>query len=117
MFHSKTEYLFPSYLIDQLRDLREDEWRQLVDQVNGLPETHPDKLAFMLMMVEVCDCLQCSSTCYKYLRGCSLCATQMVRSFKGSDADLLRMYRTAQQRIAQELPVNQKQIINLDLAA
>lgn len=117
MFHSKTEFLYPTYLIGELRDLRGEEWRRLVDQVKDLPETHPDTLAFMLMMVEVCECLRCSSTSYKYLRGCSQCAAQMIRSFKGSDGELLTLFRAAQGRISQELPQIGRHAIELDLAA
>ena len=48
-FHLRTELLFPPSLIPDLRDLREKKWRELVDYVSPLPETHPDKLAFCLM--------------------------------------------------------------------
>ena len=77
--------LFPAHLISNLRSLRGEEWRALVDRVAALPETHPDSLAFVLMMIELDGCLRCNSNNYKFLRGCFLCATQTVQSYKGSD--------------------------------
>jgi hypothetical protein len=96
---SNAEILFPSRYIPILRDLRGDEWRALVDEVSDLPERHPDSLAFVLMVIELNECLKCHSRSYKYLRGCALCATQLIQSFKGTDAELLQRYRMAQQKI------------------
>ncbi len=97
--HAKAELLFPAHLINTLRDLRGDEWRALVDRVAALPETHPDSLAFVLMMIELDGCLKCNSNNYKFLRGCYLCATQTVQSFKGDDQELFDMYRRAQDEL------------------
>jgi len=101
ILHAKAELLFPAHLIPTLRDLREedDEWRDLVDRVAALPETHPDSLAFVLMMIELDGCLRCNSNNYKFLRGCYLCARQTVQSFKGSNQDLLDMYQRAQEEL------------------
>ena len=93
--HTKAELLFPAHLISSLRDLRGEEWRALVDRVSVLPETHPDCLAFILMMIELDGCLRCNSNNFKFLRGCFLCATQTVQSFKGTDNDLIEMYNKA----------------------
>ena len=93
--HAKAELLFPAHLISSLRDLRGEEWRTLVDRVSALPETHPDSLAFVLMMIELDGCLKCNSNNYKFLRGCYLCATQTIQSYKGSDSDLLDLYSRA----------------------
>ena len=97
--HAKAELLFPAHLIHSLRDLRGDDWRALVDRVAALPETHPDSLAFVLMMIELDGCLKCNSNNYKFLRGCFLCATQTVQSFKGADQELFDMYRRAQDEL------------------
>lgn len=101
--HAKAELLFPAHLISSLRDLREDEWRDLVDRVAVLPETHPDSLAFVLMMIELDGCMKCNSNNYKFLRGCFLCATQTVQSFKGTDRDLLDMYEKAKRTLEIQL--------------
>ena len=101
--HAKAELLFPAHLISSLRDLRGEEWRSLVDRVSALPETHPDSLAFVLMMIELDGCLKCNSNNYKFLRGCYLCATQTVQSYKGSDHDLINLYNKARQELSTHL--------------
>ena len=101
--HAKAELLFPAHLISSLRDLRGEEWQTLVDRVAALPDTHPDSLAFVLMMIELDGCLRCNSNNYKFLRGCFLCATQTVQSFKGSDDELLALYDKAHRLIKRHL--------------
>lgn len=101
--HAKAELLFPAHLIPSLRELRGPEWQELVDRVAALPETHLDSLAFVLMMIELDGCLKCNSNNYKFLRGCFLCATQTVQSYKGSDADLLELYQRAKQELSRHL--------------
>lgn len=101
--HAKAELLFPAHLIPSLRDLRGEEWRALVDRVAALPETDLDSLAFVLMMIELDGCLRCNSNNYKFLRGCFLCATQTVQSYKGSDSDLLELYNRAKSLLKRHL--------------
>ena len=98
--HAKAELLFPAHLIPSLRDLRGREWRELVERVAALPETHPDTLAFVLMMIDLDGCLKCNSNNYKFLRGCFLCATQTVQSFKGTDEELLELYQRAKKELS-----------------
>ncbi len=100
---SKAELLFPAHLIPCLRDLRGEEWRDLVDRVAALPETHNDSLAFVLMMIELDGCLKCNSNNYKFLRGCFLCATQTVQSYKGSDGELAELYARAKKELEMQL--------------
>lgn len=101
--HAKAELLFPAHLIPSLRELRGPEWQELVDRVAALPETHLDSLAFVLMMIELDGCLKCNSNNYKFLRGCFLCATQTVQSYKGTDGDLLELYQRAKQELSRHL--------------
>ncbi|MEX1019963.1 MAG: hypothetical protein WDZ49_09910 [Litorilinea sp.] len=101
--HAKAELLFPAHLIPSLRELRGEEWRDLVDRVAALPETHPDSLAFVLLMIELNGCLKCNSNNYKFLRGCYLCATQTVQSYKGTDGELLEMYQRARKELSANL--------------
>ncbi|MEZ4708244.1 MAG: hypothetical protein R3A44_13615 [Caldilineaceae bacterium] len=101
--HAKAELLFPAHLIPVLGELRGPEWQDLVERVAVLPETHPDVLAFVLMMIELDGCMKCNSNNYKFLRGCYLCATQTVQSFKGTDQDLLDMYEKAKKLLDQQM--------------
>jgi hypothetical protein len=95
----KTEMLFPPRVIHRLRDLRGEMWQKLVDRVSSLPEMHPDRLAFMLMMIRLDGCLNCDADSYRAMRGCELCARQTVRRFKGTDKELLNLFEQAQQEV------------------
>lgn len=97
--YPKAELLFPPRLIGSLRNLRGAEWAALVDRVAKLSETDPDSLAFSLMMIRLGGCVKCHEGSFKYMRGCQLCATQTIMQFKGTDADLLALYRKAQRDI------------------
>ena len=94
--YPKAEILFPPKLIPALRDLRGPEWAALVNDVAKLPETHPDVLAFCLMMIELDGCMNCYAGSYKFMRGCQLCAVQTVTQYKGTDGQLLKEYQRAQ---------------------
>jgi len=99
----RTEMLFPPRLIVELRDLRGDEWRTLVERVAALPETDPDTLAFCLMMIRLDGCLTCFSGSYRFMRGCYLCAQQAVSRFQGTDEELLQLYDRAQRDLSRYL--------------
>lgn len=93
--YTDNELLFPNYVIPSLRDLRGPKWRDLVDHIAPLEETHVETLAFMLMMIRLNGCMSCETDSYRAMRGCTACAHQTLRRFKGSDEDLLDLYETA----------------------
>ncbi len=101
--HAGSELLYPPYAIAPLKELRGPEWKALVKRVAALPETHPDSLAFSLMMVRLDGCLTCETDSYKAMRGCVQCAIQTIRRFKESDEELLSLYEQAQEDVAAHL--------------
>ena len=101
--YKKYNLMFTPHLIPQLRDLRGDEWATLVDTVADLPETHPDALAFSMMMIELGRCLGCQMDSYRAQRGCAACAQHTILSFKDSDRQLLKRFEKAQQLIHSRL--------------
>jgi hypothetical protein len=94
--HAGSELLFPPYAIAPLENLRGPEWQALVQRVAALPETHPDSLAFSLMMMRLDGCMTCETDSYKAMRGCVQCAIQTIRRFKEGDDELLELYEEAQ---------------------
>lgn len=94
--HAGSELLFPPYAIAPLENLRGPEWQALVQRVAALPETHPDSLAFSLMMMRLDGCLTCETDSYKAMRGCVQCAIQTIRRFKEDDDELFKLYGEAQ---------------------
>lgn len=101
--YRKYELLFTPHLIPQLRNLRGEEWKKLIDSLSTLPETHPDALAFAMMMVKLGGCLSCEMDSYRAQRGCATCARQTIISFKGNDRQLIKCYETARQSMRQQL--------------
>lgn len=93
--YTDNELLFPHYVISTLKNLRGPEWQALVERVAPLPENHEEKLAFMLMMIRVNGCMSCETDSYRAMRGCTACAHQTLRRFKGPDHDLIDLYQRA----------------------
>jgi hypothetical protein len=116
--YADNELLFPPYVIPTLRNLRGDQWRDLVDRVAALPQDHPDSLAFSLMMMRLDGCLTCETDSFRAMRGCTACAQQVLRRHKGSEAELLKRYQKALQDVkaylasrpggAEEIPLKAK---------
>jgi hypothetical protein len=90
-----TQIMFPPSVIPSLRDVCGAEWRRLVDRVSALDETHPESLAFSLMMIRLDGCLDCETDSFRALRGCAACALQTVRRYRSNERELLRLYRVA----------------------
>ena len=99
-FDSRTELLFPPRLIPDLKDLRGEKWAELVDHVAALPETHPNTLAFCLMMIRLNACLGCVSGSYRFMRGCELCSQQTIARYQGTDEELIELFQKAKEDLA-----------------
>ncbi len=67
--YAENEILFPPSVIPRLRYGRGEGWKELVDRVAGLPDDHPESLAFSLMMIEVNGCISCETDCYRAMKG------------------------------------------------
>lgn len=94
-----TELIFPPRLIPSLRDIRDPEWARLVDRVIAQAPSHIDRLAFELLVVRWSGCVNCQSDSFRAMQGCTLCASQAVRRYRGSAADLQRILTEAAQEI------------------
>src|SRR5215203_2358551 len=85
IMYADNELLFPYHAIPSLKKLRGPRWQALVERVMCLPETHEETLALMLMMVRLNGCVSCETDSYRAMKGCSACAIQTLRRFKGED--------------------------------
>ena len=101
--YRKYDLLFTPHLIPRLRNLRGEEWARFIDSLVALPETHPDALAFAMMMINLGGCLNCDMDSYRAQRGCAVCAQQTILGFKGSDKQLIKRYEHARKLIQQQL--------------
>lgn len=93
--YADNEILFPHYAIPALRNLRGRKWRQLIDKIATKRETSVEVIALMSVMIELNGCLPCETDSYRAMRGCTACARQTLRRFKGSDEDLVSAYESS----------------------
>jgi hypothetical protein len=93
--YTQNELLFPHHVIPALANVRGDDWRDLVRDVQDSPETGEKTLAFTLMMVRLCGCIGCETDSYRAMKGCMACVVQILRRYKGTDEDLLTLYQAA----------------------
>jgi len=93
--YAQNEILFPPHVIPRLRRARGERWRELVDRVAGLPQDHPESLAFSLMMIRLDGCLGCETDSFRAMKGCATCALQVLHRYKAADSELLQRYSKA----------------------
>ena len=94
-----SEILFPSRCIPQLRDLRGPKWAKLIDRITALPDGHEDVLGFSLLMIRLASCLTCDLDSYRASLGCCTCARRTVSGFKGSDEEIIRLFKEARKEV------------------
>ncbi|MCY3979802.1 MAG: hypothetical protein OXG23_17015 [Chloroflexi bacterium] len=97
--YTDNEILFPHYAIPALRNTRGPAWTQLIDDLSTKHETSIEVLALMSLMIELNGCLACETDSYRAMRGCTACAQQTLRRYKGSDEELIRMYEKSVARM------------------
>ena len=90
--YPKSEILFPHWAIRPLGPERGADWQELVNQVASQRDGNEDTLAFSLMMIRLCDCLNCDQSSYKASLGCVTCAQRVVSAEKGSDLALRQTF-------------------------
>jgi hypothetical protein len=93
--YTNNELLFPHHVIPALKKLRGPAWAALIDRIMKLPECHEETLAFMLMMIRLNGCMACETDSYRAMRGCTACAIQTLRRYKGDDSELLEFFDDA----------------------
>ncbi len=106
MYQRDTEMLFPVRVAPALRSLRGAMWSRLVDRATRAADGSLDQLAFCLMMIRLASCLTCHTDSYRAMRGCTQCAAQVVRRFRGDDAELATLFERARAEIALHLEVD-----------
>jgi hypothetical protein len=82
-----------------IRAIYVTQWQKLVERVAVLPETHENSLAFSLMMIKLCDCMNCDLGSYKASLGCSTCARRAIGAIKGPDIILMRHFEKAKEEV------------------
>ena len=101
--YPKSEILFPHRAIRPLGLEQGADWRELVNQVASQRDGNEDTLAFSLMMIRLCDCLNCDQSGCKASLGCVTCAQRVVGAQKASDLMLRQTFEQTRQEIRQQL--------------
>ncbi len=99
IYSENTNLLFPPTAIASLRHARGPLWQQLVNSVLKAKPDSLEQIAFLLVMARLNSCTTCNVDSYRALQGCSTCARQSLRRFRGSDEELVSLYQTAVQEV------------------
>ena len=100
---AKTELLFAHWAVPALKGARGPKWKKTVEELAALPETHPDALAFQLMMVRLNSCVTCDARKYVEKGGCAKCSLTTLTFSKENEDQLLTRYRTLRKEMAEVL--------------
>jgi hypothetical protein len=103
MYNPDTEILFPLRVIAQLKTMRGDGWNQFIDRVSSAEASMAEKTALVLMMVKMGGCVSCNSDSFRAMRGCTMCARQTIKRYRGSDEELIEQHRLLQKDVEQFL--------------
>src|SRR5690606_784687 len=115
--YANNELMFPVQSIPALRTLRGPAWEALVERVMSLPESHEETLALMLTMIRLNGCISCETDSYRAMRGCTACAVQTLRRYKGDDSELLKLYQQSLNDVQQFLAANPRSALQTATAA
>jgi hypothetical protein len=99
MFNSN-ELFFPFSIISHLKTAYDDEWYRLVKTLEQLPESHPDVLAFILMMSKINGCVTCDTDRFRALKGCLACSFQTLRRMKDGREKIMLLLEESRTEIA-----------------
>ena len=99
MYNSEHEVIFPTKSIPKLKGLRGSKWDDLVDSILAKDPESTEKMAFVLMLVKIVGCTGCNADSFRAMRGCTRCAQNGIKRYRGSDEDLLKLYETAKREV------------------
>lgn len=99
MYNDDTELIFPNRVISKLADLRGASWKKLVDSVAAKELDSDDQMAFVLMMAKIDGCMTCNADSFRAMKGCTLCAQDAIRRYRGDDKELKNLFSDAQKEV------------------
>lgn len=106
MVNRDYEILFPTHAIKALEALRGPDWNDFAARISQLETNDEERIAFTLLMVQLCNCASCQIDSYRAIRGCLSCAVQTIERFHGNDQELLELFAQAQSDLTQYLGVS-----------
>jgi hypothetical protein len=99
MYNSDTELLFPLRVVPALADMRGEEWRDFITRIQDANADPVDQAGFVLMMVKLDGCIGCNADSFRAMKGCTQCARQNIRRFRGTDLELIETIQQARKEV------------------
>ena len=99
MYNPDTDFIFPSRVIPEIRDLRGPDWQAMVDEAQTDDQMSVEHLSFILMMVRHNGCESCNADSYRAMRGCTACSIQTIERAQESDRDFVKKYQKARRDV------------------
>jgi hypothetical protein len=104
MYNPDTELLFPLRVIPHLRASRPGEaWNKLIEHLSSPDCPRAERLAFVLMIVRLGGCASCTADSFRAMRGCTACARQTVKRYRGNEEEMFETLRQAQKEVEAQL--------------
>jgi hypothetical protein len=103
MFNSDTELFFPIRVIPTLRDIRGNEWEKFIDHLSSNEVDELEQIAFTGLVVKLAGCAGCDADSFRAMRGCTQCAKLVLKRYKGSDKDLIELFKSTQKEVTEFL--------------
>lgn len=101
MSTAPTNLIFPTEAIQELRAERGAPWMKLVSAVEMSEAGAPERVAFVLMMARINNCVTCNADSFRALQGCSQCTRQSLKRYRGTDEQLALLFEQACREVVQ----------------
>jgi len=88
MLNPDSELIFSIRILPSICSLRGEQWKCLCESVLANPKDIVKSVGMILLVAKIAGCIKCNSDSYRAIRGCSQCAKQAIRRYKGTDKDL-----------------------------
>ena len=99
MYNSDTELLFPLRVVPALSDLRGSECQMLLQRIASPDASLADQIGFVLMMVRIDGCVGCNADSFRAMKGCTLCARQNLKRYRGSDKEFVELFEQTRKEV------------------
>lgn len=99
MYNNDADFIFPSRVIQDLKDQKGDQWRELVESVLDQDQESFEHLAFVYLMAKLNNCQTCNADSFRALKGCKECSLQTLRRTDFSDKRLIKEFEKSLKQI------------------
>jgi len=82
-----------------LRDLRDEDWAQYIDNIAPLESNNTERIALELVVVRWSGCVNCQADSFRAMQGCIQCMSQAVRRYRGGNTEFKRLIAEAKREI------------------